>query len=249
MAYAIMRQEKIKTVSNASARLRHNRREIPCKTANQNIKNIRLKCNDQSREFAKKSFAEISKIKVGDQRIRSNAVRAIEVLLTFSPGGVKPEDLKAWAHDSIDWLARVFGRQNIIDAQLHLDETTPHIHAIVIPIDERGKLNARAFLGGTRDKMSDMQTSYAEAVKSYGLERGISKQITHATHENSQRWHAENERKEHRLQAYEKVFGTESEWDFETQNKFIKAKLSLSPEDKNTPPEASKVFDKEETQR
>ena len=140
--------------------------------------------------------------------------------------------MPAWSQASIDWVKKTFG-DNIIDAQLHLDETTPHIHTFVIPLDDKGKLNARAFLGGTRDRMVELQTSYAEAVKSFGLERGISKQITHATYKNSLRWHAENEQKEVSLQAYREVFGTASEWDFETQNKFIVAKENLLSKDKN----------------
>ena len=248
-AYAIMRQEKIKTTSNASARLRHNRREVPCKTADQNKRNISLICNDQSRENAKKSFSEIFKDKVGKQKIRSNAVKAIEVVMTFSPGAVSQENLKPWMQASMRWLCDLFGKDNVIDSKLHLDETTPHIHSMIIPIDDKGKLNARAFLGGTRDRMVELQTSYAEAVKSFGLERGIPKQITGATHQNSQRWIAENEQKEVRLCSYEAVFGTEKEWDFETYNKFVTTRHDFLTGEENKPSEASKVFDDRETQR
>ena len=53
------------------------------------------------------------------------------------------------------------------------DETTPHLSVTVIPLDDRGKLNARQFLGG-RDKLRQMQTDFAEQVgKTYGFERGI----------------------------------------------------------------------------
>ena len=248
MGFAIMRQDKIKTVSNANARLRHNRREVPCVTADRTKENKSL-VSESSRAFKNKSFKEIFKSKVGDQKIRKNAVKAIEVILTFSPGSIKAEDLQSWSAASMKWLCQVFGSSNIIDARLHLDETTPHIHAMIIPIDERGKLNARAFLGGTRDRMVELQTSYAEAVKSFGLERGISKQITGEEHKSSLRWNAENAKKEKRLQTYEAVFGTEAEWDFDTHNEFIKKQLDLSSGGKNKPLEALEISEDKDLSR
>lgn len=233
MGFAIMRQEKIKTVSSANARLRHNRREVPCKTADRTKRN-KLLVSEESRVFKDKSFKDIFKSKVGDQKIRKNAVKAIEVILTFSPGSIKSEDLQSWSKASMEWLRQIFGRNNIVDARLHLDETTPHIHAMIIPVDERGKLNARAFLGGTRDRMVELQTSYAEAVKQFGLERGISKQITEAEHKSSLRWHAENAQKEARLQAY---------------SEFIKKQYDLAQKDENKPLESSKFLEDKEPSR
>jgi hypothetical protein len=56
---------------------------------------------------------------------------------------------------------------------LHRDETTPHLTAFVVPVHpETGKLNASHWLDG-REKLQDLQDSYAEAVATHGLERGI----------------------------------------------------------------------------
>ena len=224
--YAILRMEKIKSVTKGGARLKHNRRQIECPTANKEKENKTLLVSPTAKEDKKKSFKEMFKERVGDQRIRKNAVHAIEVVMTFSPGAILGEEnIKKWAFDSVRWLADTFGgRQNVVDSQLHLDEATPHIHSIVIPIDEKGKLNAREFLGGTRNRMVELQTKYAEAMKEHGLERGISKQITKAQHKASTKYHAEQAEKESRLQAYETVFGTEKEWDFD---KFVKFNVAL----------------------
>ena len=55
---------------------------------------------------------------------------------------------------------------------IQLDETTPHLVAYVVPIDKKGKLNCRHFLGG-REKMTAMQTDFANVVGAkYGLQRG-----------------------------------------------------------------------------
>ncbi|WP_419851934.1 plasmid recombination protein [Actinobacillus pleuropneumoniae] len=39
---------------------------------------------------------------------------------------------------------------------MHNDESTPHLVAYVVPLDERGKLNAKKWLGGKK-LMNEMQ--------------------------------------------------------------------------------------------
>jgi hypothetical protein len=108
------------------------------------------------------------------------------------------EKLDEWADDSLQWLQDTFGKENIVSAVLHGDETTSHVHAALIPIvtGERRKADKeradKAQTGKktyrkkstntvrlcaddvlTRDKMKDYQTSYAERMAKYGLERGV----------------------------------------------------------------------------
>lgn len=225
--FAILRFAKIKSASQGHARLQHNRRVTDCPTANKEFSNKVLYVSEESREYRKKTFREIFKEKVGNQKVRKNAVLAVEAVMTFSPGAVAPGNIQPWATESAKWLIDLFGKENVIDACVHLDEKTPHIHAFVIPIDENGKLNARAFLGGTNNKMVALQSSYADAMRSFGLERGISRELTKAKHKSSLSWHAENAEKEAALEAYKKVFGTEKEWDMDKVIKFFEAKKDI----------------------
>ena len=39
-----------------------------------------------------------------------------------------------WCDDSMQWLHKTFGKENTVSAVLHMDETTPHIHATIVPI-------------------------------------------------------------------------------------------------------------------
>jgi hypothetical protein len=52
-----------------------------------------------------------------------------------------------------------------------MDESTPHIHALVMPV-ERGRINVRPWTDGP-ERLRKMQDSYARAVEDLGLERGI----------------------------------------------------------------------------
>lgn len=109
-----------------------------------------------------------------DGKPRSNAVLCIEHLLTASPSFFENKTFKqidTWAKRNISWLEKTYGKENVVHAALHLDESTPHIVAYVVPEIE-GRLNARAIFGG-REKLRNIQTSYAEAMKPFKLQRGV----------------------------------------------------------------------------
>lgn len=222
--FAILRIDKIKSVSRAGERLRHNRRLIPCATATPGVKNARLILNEQMRRDKHKPFKQIFKERLGGQKIRKNAVYALEIVCAFSPGAVPPGKYKEWTKENAEWIKKIFGEKNIIDCQCHYDEKTFHNHFFVIPQCENNRLNARKFIGGSRNRMTELQTDYANAMEKFGLRRGVSGKITRAHHESSRRWHASQAEKEERLEAYEKKFGTEEQWDIDTVLEFKRLK-------------------------
>ena len=48
-------------------------------------------------------------------------------------------EIEQWAKDVYDWCARRYGQENIIGFQVHLDESSPHIHALIVPVGQRAK--------------------------------------------------------------------------------------------------------------
>lgn len=114
------------------------------------------------------------RIQAVTQKPRSNAVLALELLLTASPeffDGKSPAEVKKWAQANARWLKETFGRDNVVHLVLHQDETTPHLVAYVVP-EKEGKLNCRAYTGSPV-LLQRMQTSYADAMKPFGLDRGL----------------------------------------------------------------------------
>ncbi|WP_165021123.1 MobV family relaxase [Dysgonomonas sp. ZJ279] len=132
------------------------------------------------------------------RKIGKNQVRAIHINLSGSPEDmlfIQSEGrLEEWCKDNMKWLGDTFGKENIVSAVLHLDETTPHIHATLVPIvvGERRKASAEKQLGKkkyrtkstdtarlcaddvmTRVKLKEYQDTYALAMQKYGLQRGI----------------------------------------------------------------------------
>ena len=49
------------------------------------------------------------------------------------------DEIENWAKDVYDWCAKRYGQENIVGFQVHLDESSPHIHALVVPVGIRPK--------------------------------------------------------------------------------------------------------------
>ena len=83
------------------------------------------------------------------RKIGTNQVRAIRIMLTGSHDDMKriaaEGRIKEWCADNLDWLRKTYGEDNVVSAVLHLDESTPHIHAAVVPIvtGERRKVREK----------------------------------------------------------------------------------------------------------
>lgn len=74
-------------------------------------------------------------------------------------------------NDSLLFLKRRYGKENIISAVIHYDESTPHMHVDISPLNEmNGQFSASKML--TRKELFSLHTEYADAVKKYGLTRG-----------------------------------------------------------------------------
>jgi hypothetical protein len=127
------------------------------------------------------------------EKRRSNAVLCIEHLITASPewDGWGTEKESEFFKKSVEFLNKKYGKENVIACSIHRDETTPHLIVYVVPIDEKGGLNAKKWLGG-RSKLSQTQTEFANQVKELGLERGL--ENSKARHKTIKEFYAEIEK-------------------------------------------------------
>ena len=139
----------------------------------------------------------------GITKVRSNQNTCIEIIFSGSPEtmcAMSPEQVNAWANDTLAWAQSRWGYENVVSATLHCDEKTPHMHVIVVPIVQgqsrrsASKERMDAAMGvDTRKYKTDTtrnrlcanevytkpllygyHTSYAETVgEKYGLSRGV----------------------------------------------------------------------------
>ena len=172
MKYAILRTQKLKATGAVWRSLKHAFREQPTPNADP------AKAA-QNAHLGATSAAEAMQ-RVRDrlpEKRRKDAVLAIEYLITASPEAMQElggQGRDAYFNDALKWLRERHGGANVVYAGIHRDETTPHMYAYVVPLDEStGRLNARRWLGGAK-ALSEMQTEFAQVVGArHGLERGI----------------------------------------------------------------------------
>ena len=131
------------------------------------------------------------------RKVGKSQVRAIRIMLSGSPDDmqriVREGQLDEWCADNMKYLAATFGKENIVSADLHLDEKSPHIHATLVPIvtterkrkkqEERTTKRYRTKSASrprlcadevmSRVKLKEYQDTYAAAMAKYGLRRGI----------------------------------------------------------------------------
>lgn len=171
MGYAILRTQKLKSGHAVRRSLTHAFREQDTPNADP------MRACENTHIGAKSAKEALARFNARlPEKVRKNAVLAVEYLVTASPEdmhGKTRQEQDAYFRDALRWLQAKHGTENIVYAGVHRDETTPHMYAYVVPIDERGKLNCRAFLGGAR-ALTEMQTDFAKSVGQFhGLQRGI----------------------------------------------------------------------------
>lgn len=168
MSFAILRTAKLKSFGEIGGSLSHNYRTRFTANADKS----RSHQNEHDKYSANSAMSAIKNRL--PEKLRKNGVLCIEHLITASPEwiGWGTDQEKQFFEQARKWLAMRYGSENVITTTIHRDETTPHLIAYVVPMDDTGRLNARKWLGG-RKLMSDMQTAFADQVKELGLERGI----------------------------------------------------------------------------
>lgn len=116
-----------------------------------------------------------------DTFVAKNSNVGYSLLLTASPQFFKnmPDfERDLWYQTNINYLIEQFG-DNCVYATVHVDESTPHIHALIIPkqFNDRSKkytLQGYKYFDG-KEKLQNFQDSYATAIRKEfkQLKRGI----------------------------------------------------------------------------
>jgi len=187
--YAVMRFNKLKTMGQVSSRGAHNERtrDTPNADDERREENERLAGSGDWR-------ADVQARLDDAPTIRTNAVLALDYVFTasrefFERGDERERSarLDDWRDRTMEWLRGYFGEANVVAAILHRDELTPHIQAMVVPINEKGRLSATDFIDGPA-KLRGMHDSYHAAVEDLGLIRGVQGSV--ATHQDVKDYYA-----------------------------------------------------------
>ena len=209
MNYAIFRSEPIMTMSDLRQIGSHNKREKQAYKSNPNIKielsqnNIELvplNCKyskgfrELTKEYEKEHNARMKTERKERQKSftemlnKSKNVVADELLFTATHkffDNMKHDDIVEWANTCMEFVYEDLGykKEQILHSVIHLDEETPHLHCVVVPLvkkldkrtnTERYTISKKQYI---KDKihLSQLQDKYHHRLteKGYDLERGI----------------------------------------------------------------------------
>ena len=184
--YAILRFAKYKgpTVSRIEA---HNERTKETYASNPDIKTELSKHNFHP-VVPNGKYRDISNriIQEAGCRVRKDSVTAVEVLITASPEffeGKKPRDVKEFFDHALNFMKAKQDAATYISAVVHVDEKTPHMHLVFVPLTPDNRLSAKIIIGN-RKKLTQWQDEFwSYMVKKYpDFERGESSSLTGRTH-------------------------------------------------------------------
>ena len=175
MGFCVVHMQKMK-MSACGGVQSHLNREHESKT-NKDIDYSQTKNNygfcetDNLREDIKCLIEDIVQPK---KAIRKDAVVCCNFVITSDYETLSQwslEKQKKFFEDSYYFFAGRYGIENVVYANVHMDEKTPHMHLGVVPITKDKRLSAKTLF--TPLELKHLQSEFAEQVgKEYGLERG-----------------------------------------------------------------------------
>ena len=209
MSYAIFRSEPIYTLQDLAQIGSHNKREKKAYKSNPDIKLERTKynidlvpCNEKyiksfyekTKEYKKEHDERMKTVRDDRKKSFSRALNdaknvvADELLFTSDNEFFKnmsTMQIKKWADTCMEFVYKDLGytKEQVLHATIHLDEKTPHIHCVVIPLvrkfdkrtnSERYTLSKKQYIKNNVH-LSELQDKYYNRLVQAGfeLERGL----------------------------------------------------------------------------
>lgn len=176
VGFAVVHMMKIKSGAVGGIQS-HNNREHEPKT-NPDVDMLRSHENydlvpcDNYRRAIKEKMSDL--VETG-RAVRKDAVVVCNFIVTSDSDTMEAlgaDRQRAFFEDAVKWFSDRYGADRVLNATVHMDENTPHLHIGVMPITQDGRLSAKSIF--TKTEMKAIQTEFARDVGArYGLERGV----------------------------------------------------------------------------
>lgn len=173
--YAILRVQKCKGAAIGAMQY-HNDRE-PGKHANPDIDQTRTRLNREMRphvDYEREVQARIDDGYSGERKVRKDAVKLVEGIVTASPeffARADDDKVRKFFDDAYRFCCDEFGESNMVHFTVHMDEETPHAHFGFVPLRD-GKLSWKEFFPNKMALGKMQDRFYGRVGALYGLSRG-----------------------------------------------------------------------------
>ena len=178
MSYLVLHMDKFKKEAIRGIQS-HNRRERESHS-NPDIDYDRSAANYELHEAAASNYAEAIQNRIDElllvKAVRKDAVRMCGLIVTSDKAffdGLTPEETRRFFEESKAFLTEFVGAENVVSAMVHMDEKTPHMHFLHVPVTPDGRLNANKIY--TRKSLRKLQSGLPAHLQSRGfvIERGV----------------------------------------------------------------------------
>lgn len=178
MSFLVLHMDKFKK-SDVRGIQSHNLRERKSRS-NPDIDYGRSAGNYELHQGASPNYAECIQRRIDDllltKAVRKDAVHMCGLIVSSDREfflKIGQEETQRFFAESAAFLAEFVGEENVISAMVHMDEATPHMHFMHVPVTRDGRLSANSIY--TRDSLKMLQTEFHRHLHSKGfdIQRGV----------------------------------------------------------------------------
>lgn len=178
MSYLVLHMDKFKKDAIRGIQS-HNRRERETHS-NPDIDYSRSTGNYDLHEFASANYMQAIQNRIDDllmvKAVRKDAVHLCGLIVSsdkvfFTRMG--KDETRRFFEEAAAYLTDFVGKENVISAMVHMDEKTPHMHFLHVPVTPDGRLSANSIY--TRASLKKLQTDLPLYLQGRGfdIQRGV----------------------------------------------------------------------------
>lgn len=108
--------------------------------------NYELVTEHQNEHYYTRAKNRIEQGYTGKKKIRKDGVWTANIIISSDSEFFKkltPEQEREFFKTAYDFYCEKYGKENVISAMVHKDETTPHLHLLIVPLTKDGRLCAK----------------------------------------------------------------------------------------------------------
>ena len=178
MSYLVLHMDKFKKDAIRGIQS-HNRRERESHS-NPDIDYSRSAGNYDLHESTTDNYAQAIQNRIDDllmvKAVRKDAVHLCGLIVSSDKSfftRIGKNETKRFFAEAAAYLTDFVGKENVISAMVHMDEKTPHMHFLHVPVTPDGRLSANSIY--TRASLKKLQTELPLYLQGRGFEiqRGV----------------------------------------------------------------------------
>lgn len=119
--------------------------------------------------------AKVLMVQAGIDHPRINQVMGVEIIFSLPIDRHRQDTRPFFAH-CFEWVKQRMPGV-LLSFDVHLDESAPHAHALVLPLIDN-KMQGNKIMGGKGNLMRLINLFHVEVARHYGLSRNVTKRLT-----------------------------------------------------------------------